>query len=281
MKLAIHEAMLPGRSLQERYQHAKDLGFDGIEVFAAGLDDRIMDVAMALNEVNLPVASVHLGMMDGYLSPDPQKREAAISTMRQAMATAVDLMAEHVIFVPQWGKLPTPDLTPHRSSEELASELMIWLLRTVSDLAYALGCTLHIQPRNRFETQFMHTVSQASKFMDAIQMKTESGKKDNPYVRIAPNTFDMALEEEDVIAALKRHGQRLGYLYLSDSNGRLPGQGLLDYAKIATTLKDVGYDGWLCLMVNPLPENPADDAYAILDALPETLQLLESVGLWP
>jgi sugar phosphate isomerase/epimerase len=279
MKLAIHEAMLPGRSLQERYQHAKNLGFDGIELSATGLEERLLDVAMALNKVNLRVASVHLGAMDGYISPDPEIREKAISDMRQAMATAVDLMAEHVIFVPQWGKLPTPDMTPYRSAEELASELMIWLLRVVSDLAYALGCTLHIQPRNRFETEFMNTTTQASKFLDAIQWKREQGIIDNPYVKIAPNTFDMALDEMHISDTLKQHGQRLGYLYLSDSNGRLPGQGLLDFAAIAAALKEAQYDGWLCLSVNPLPKNPADESYAILDALPDTLKLLEKVGL--
>jgi sugar phosphate isomerase/epimerase len=279
MKLAIHEAMLPGRSLQERYHHAKNLGFDGIELFAEGLEDRIMDVAVALNEVNLGVASLHLGAMDGYLSPDIAIRERAISNMRQAMATAVDLKADHVIFVPQWGKLTTPDMTPYRSSEEIASELMIWLLRTVSDLAYALGCVLHIQPRNRFETRFLNTVPQASRFLDAIQWKREQGKIDNPYVKIAPNLFDMALDEDDVMSAIQQHGHRIGYLYLSDSNGRLPGQGLLDYARIAAVLKAVNYDGWLCLCVNPLPQKPADDAFPILDALPETIKLLEQIGL--
>ena len=279
MKLAIHEAMLPGRSLKERYRHAKDLGFDGIEVFATGLEDRIYDVAEALNEVSLPVASVHMGSFDGYLSPDPEKREHSISTLRQAMATAVDLMAEDVIFVPHWGKLITPDLKPHRSSEELASELMIWLIRTVSDLAYALGCTLHIQPANRFETEFLHTVAQASKFLDVIQMKTAEGKKDNPYIKIAPNTFDMALEEDRVADAIKQAGSRLGYLYLSDHNGRLPGQGLLNFEEIGKAVRETGYDGWLCLRVNPLPANPADEAYPLLDALPETIQLLEKAGL--
>ncbi|MDQ7036804.1 MAG: sugar phosphate isomerase/epimerase family protein, partial [Anaerolineae bacterium] len=275
MKLAIHEAMLPGRSLKERYQQAKNLGFDGIELFAEGLDERIMDVAMALDAVDLSVASVHLGKIEGYLSPDSLTREKAISNMRQAMAMAVDLNANHVVFVPQWGNLLTPDMTPYRSSEELASELLIWLLRTVSDLAYALGCLLHIQPRNRFETQFLNTVPQASKFLDVIQMKRETGKVDNPFIKIAPNTFDMALEEDNLIEALKQHGHRLGYLYLSDSNGRLPGQGLLDFATIASALKETNYEGWLCLRVNPLPKNPADEAYPLLDALPDTIELLE------
>src|SRR5690606_25678657 len=125
MKLAIQEDMLPARTDSERYQQAQELGFDGIELWADGLDKRLMDVAMALNETELEVASVHLGAMDGYLSPDIQVREQAISKMRQAMATAVDLQSPNVVFVPHWGALDTPDLTPHRSAEEISSDLMI------------------------------------------------------------------------------------------------------------------------------------------------------------
>ncbi|MCA9915559.1 MAG: sugar phosphate isomerase/epimerase, partial [Anaerolineae bacterium] len=135
MKFAIQENLLPGRTFRERCQRAKSLGFAGLEVQAEGLEDRLYEVAEALDASGLRIASVHLGKQDGYLSPELEKREAAIATMRQAMATAVDLLAEHVVFVPQWGALTTPNLKPYRSSEEMASELMIWLLRTVSDLA--------------------------------------------------------------------------------------------------------------------------------------------------
>jgi sugar phosphate isomerase/epimerase len=270
MKLAIQEDMLPGRTPEERFGHAKDLGFDGVELWADGLEDRLYDVAMTLNELELPVASVHLGQSAGYLSPELTTREAAISTLREAMALAVDLHVEHVTFVPQWGALRTPDLTPHRSREELASELMVWLLRTVSDLAYALGTTLHMQPRNRYETEFLTSVGQAVQFCKAI--------KDNPHVRVAPNLFDIALEEIDPIAALRDHADYLGYVYLADSNGRLPGQGLLDFEAVAGALHEAGYDGWLCLATGH-PIASQERQYQIYDALPQSLQLLQQVGL--
>ncbi|MGJ3237715.1 MAG: sugar phosphate isomerase/epimerase family protein [Anaerolineae bacterium] len=270
MKLAIQADMLPGRTAQERYQQAQALGFDGIELWADGLDERLYDVALSLNDLSLEVASVHLGRRDGYLSPDMDTREQAISAMRQAMATAVDLQAPNVVFVPHWGALTSPDLTPHRSAEEISGDLMIWLLRTVSDLAYALGTTLHMQPRHRYHTAFMNTMAQAVTFSDAI--------KDNPHVRIAPHLFDMALEEDDVPATLKQHGGRIGYLYLADSNGRLPGQGLYDWQTIAEAINASGYDGWLCLSTGDAITDP-ETQYALYDALPATLDLLERVGL--
>lgn len=270
MKLAIQEDMLPGRSEAERYQQAIDLSFDGLDLWAEGLDGRLLDVAMALNELDLEVASVHCGNFDGYLSPDSDTREHAISTLRQMMATAVDLQAPNVVFVPHWGELITPDLTPHRSAEEISGDLLIWLIRTVSDLAYALGTTLHMQPRHRYHTAFLNRVSEAVKFTDVL--------KNNPYIGIAPNLFDMALEEDDVIDTLKQHGKRINYLYLADSNGRLPGQGLYDWEKIAGAIKESGYEGWLCLSAGRAITDP-DEKYAIYDALPECLDLLKRVGL--
>lgn len=270
MKLAIQEDMLPGRTEAERYHQAVELGFDGIELWAEELNLRLMDVAMALNELDLEVASVHLGAMDGYLSTDIEIRENAISMMRQAMATAVDLQSPNVVFVPHWGALSTPDLSPHRSAEEISSDLMIWLLRTVSDLAYALGTTLQMQPRHRYHTAFLNTVTQAVKFSDVI--------KDSPYIRIAPNLFDMALEEENVYEALKQHSKRIGYLYLADSNGGLPGQGLYDWEKVSIAIKESGYEGWLCISAGRAITNPKEK-YRIYDALPESLALLEKVGL--
>lgn len=265
MKLAIQEQVLPGRTVQERIQQAQALGFDGVEVLATGLDARLMELAEALNAAQMPVASVHLGRKDGYISPDLATREAAIGYMRQSIATATDLHAEHVVFVPHWGALPTPDLTPHRSAEELASDLLIWLLRTVSDLAYALGVTLYMQPRHRYDTQFINTLEQAAHYMDVL--------KDNPYVKLAPGLFDMALEEANVLEALRTHGKRIGYLYVCDSNGRLPGQGLLDFANVAEVLREIQYDGWLCLAPG-VPVDTPEQRYALYDGLPDSVALL-------
>ena len=270
MQLAIQEHLLPGRTLTERYQYAKSLGFDGIEVWAEGLETRLYEVAEALSHAQIPVAAVNIGRRAGYLSPDLAEREAAISFMRQAMATAVDLQADHVLFVPHWGPLRTPDLTPLSNPYKLSHDLMIWLLRTVGDLAYALGVTLHMQPRHRYETDFMRTLVQAGAFCEAI--------KEYPYVRIAPHLFAMALEENDPLAALQAQATRIGYVHLSDSNGGLPGQGLLNLDQLAQTLKAIEYDGWLTISAHEAYQDPVD-LDRMRDQLPDCISLLRACGL--
>ena len=271
MLLAIQEAMLPGRSTQDRLNAARELGLDGIEVSGLGLGERIYELAEALNNTGLRVAAVNMGRQADYLMADPAQREAGIDRLRQAMANAVDLMAPQVIFVPHYGPTSLPDLTPHRSANELESELMIWLLRTVSDLAYALGVTLSMQPINRYESQFMNTCAQARRYLAEI--------KDHPHVRIAASLFDMALEEADYLASLKEMGERCSYLQISDSNDRLPGQGLIDYGALADTLRSMNYDGWLTLRCQHNPEDP-EASLRIRDALPGSMALLREAGLW-
>lgn len=271
MPIAIQEDMLPGRTLLERLQNARALGIQGVEYWADDLTERIWEIAEAIDKTGVVAAGVNLSQRCGYLSPDMAEREAAINRMRQAMANAQDLQAPQVIFVPHTRAASAmPDLTPHRSAVELESEMMTWLLRTVSDLAYALDVTLYIQPANRYETHFLCTLDQAARFCQII--------KDHPHVRLAPDTFHMALEEPNIYEALTTHQARIGYVHLADSNRRLPGQGLLDWSRLALGLRALGEPAWLTLTCGTPGQNQAE-ASGIYRQLPAALEHLAQQGL--
>jgi sugar phosphate isomerase/epimerase len=240
MKFTILESLLRGRSVAERLAHAQSLGITGVEFSSIGLSERVPEIVAGLEHTGLRASAVNLMGVDGYLSPVLAERERAISQMRQAMADAIDLGAAHVVFVPHYGETRMPDLTPYRAAIELESEMMIWLLRTVSDLAYAIGVELDMLPVNHYESYFLNRVGQAAFFRRKI--------KDHAHVKIAANLFHMAMEEGDSIATLREYGKHLGYVYLSDSNCRLPGQGSTDFRAVAAVLREVEYDGWLTLM---------------------------------
>lgn len=270
MPLAIQEDMLPGRSAAERLAIARHLGFDGVEFWADGLGERIPDIVRALEAHGLRAAAVHLGRQDGYLAPTVQEREAAIGRMRQAMADAVDLGAPYVIFVPHYGGPRLPDLTPYRAPIELEAEMMIWLLRTVSDLAYALGVTLLMQPVNRYESYFLNRLEQAALFRKKI--------KDHEHVKIAANLFHMALEEADPFSALRAHAAGVAYLTVSDNNRRLPGGGLLDFGALGHCLAEMGYQGWVTLEAGTPGQNQRE-APQFYRELPACLEHLRRCGV--
>ncbi len=239
LKLAIQEKLLPGQDIREKLTHAVQLGFTGVEFDADGLTARVPDIAEALVHTGIMTAAVHMGRRDGYLAPHLAEREQAIGALRQAMADAVDLGAGHVVFVPHYGPSRMPDLTPYRAPVELESEMMVWLLRTVSDLAYAIGVELDILPLSRDETYFINRLEQAALFRRKI--------KDHPHVKLAANCLYMALEEDDPAAALRAQVADLGYFQVADLHETLPAQQELDFAALADALHEASYTGWVTL----------------------------------
>ncbi|MFN8375712.1 MAG: sugar phosphate isomerase/epimerase [Anaerolineae bacterium] len=201
--------------------------------------------------------------------PDVKARDAAVSHMRQAFADALDIGAAGVTFVPHRGENRQPDLTPFKTAIEIEYELMVWLLRGVSDLAYAIGVELYMQPVNRYESHFMNRLEQAVHF--------RRQQKDHAHVKVAANLFHMALEEAQPLAslsaALQAEAGDIGQIYLADSNRRLPGQGLLDFAAVMRTIRDSGYQGWLTLECGA-PGTNTEYANDYADAAPECLARL-------
>ena len=238
-RIAIGEHLLPGATLDGRLATARQLGIAGIEFAADGLDDRIDDIDEALRRHGLSASGINMGRAEGWLAADMAKRDRAADRLRRALTCALDLEAAYVTFVPQYGDTDLPDLTPFASPMDLQKELLIWLLRGVSDLADAMDAALALLPVNRSETSFLTRIEGAAFF------RREVG--DHPKISIAVDTCHSNLEERDWLDSLKRHHQAISVIYLRDDNGRLPGQGGLPFDSLGEALFSVDYPGWVVL----------------------------------
>lgn len=238
-KLAIREDLLPGKAIGERLDAAGQLGIDAVEFSAANLDARMPGIAEALRASGVTVSGINMGRQDGCLSADIEIRARAADALREALACALDLEADYVTFVPQRGETDLPDLTPYASAMELQKELLIWLLRGVSDLAEAMDVKLALQPVNHYETSFITRLDQAVYFRRQVD--------DHPNIAVAANLYHMALEEADLKAAMRAYADDLTVIYLSENNRRLPGQGFMPFAAIGEVLAETKYEGWLVL----------------------------------
>jgi len=269
MPFAIQEDMLPGSTPMQQFQAAQSLGLTGIEVWADGLHERVTRLAEAMQETGVKIAAVNMGRLTGYISMDPREREQAIERLRVAMADAADLGTEYVIVTPHFGPSILPDLTPFRTTPQLEGEMFVWFLRLVNDLATAMGVVMCIQPVNRYESEFFNTVTEAGQFCQQIN--------DHPGVGIAAHLFHVAMEEMDVYGSLQANATRIKYMHLCDSNGRLPGRGLIDFGRVADTIKQMNYTGWLSLTTGKAGEN-REWANQIRTALPGVLGFLQDKG---
>ena len=270
MRLAIQEDMLPGKTPLERFEAARSLGIQGIEVWGRVLTPRVPELAEAIQKTGVRISAVNHGHQSRLIDPDRTEREKALAELRRSVVDGVDLGATGVIVVPHFGEPTMPDLTPYKSQVQLEYEMLHNHLRTLSDYVYAIGIDLYIEPVNQSETHFINTIA------DAIRVRRKI--KDHPHIKIAADLYHMALEETDLPQVLREYVADIGYIHLADNNRQLPGQGTTDFAAIGAALKEAGYDGWVALECGHPGENAPHAAQFAAD-LPATLDRLRQAGI--
>ena len=71
----------------------------------------------------------------------------------------------------------------------------------------------------------------------------------------------MNIEESNIVDAVTKTGDQLGYVHFADNTRHAPGQGQTDFKQILSALEKIGYSGPVVAEVLPLP----DDNTAVLD----------------
>jgi sugar phosphate isomerase/epimerase len=136
------------------------------------------------------------------------------------------------------------------------------------------GVKLAIEPLNRFETYFISRGDQALALAEAV----------GPDCGVCLDAFHLNIEEANLYDAIRRAGSRLVDFHVADNNRLACGMGALDWAKIVSTLREVGYDGALTVeFVAPIdrtPANPFPDAIETnpINISPEQLKFIEDHG---
>lgn len=153
------------------------------------------------------------------------------------------------------GPLYAPVAKPRLSSEALRTaewERSVESLAKLSKTAGDQGVRLGLEPLNRFETDMVCTVE------DATRMLADVG---SPHLGIALDSFHMNIEETDFCAAVKQAGDQLVHVQVSDSHRGVPGDGNSDWAGLKAGLKAVGYNGKLSI------ESFSPDASSLAEAV--------------
>jgi sugar phosphate isomerase/epimerase len=240
MQLAVQETLLPGDTVKERLMYAQTLGLEGVEFDAEGLTERVPEINEMLAGTGLKTSVVNVGKVP-LLHPELDERDKAIRIIKQSMANALDLGTTGVMFIPHDTDTPRlPDLRPYKSSLELEIELLLNLLKsTLADLAYAMGAELLLAPVNRNETHLVRRLDQA--------VSVRHRCKDHPHLKIAADTGHMAVEEDDLIAALGEHVAHLGYVRVRGGDGNQSAQNPIAISTVISTLRTGDYRGWVTL----------------------------------
>ena len=111
-------------------------------------------------------------------------------------------------------------------------------VREVGLRAQDFGVDFCLEVLNRFEGYLLNTCAEGVKFVDEVGL---------PNVRVMLDTFHMNIEEDDMAAAIRLAGSRLGHFHTGECNRRVPGKGRMPWREIGQALREIGYDGTCCM----------------------------------
>jgi D-psicose/D-tagatose/L-ribulose 3-epimerase len=222
-------------------------GYDGIELSAEPSLYELQEVKRLVRDHGLAV----LGLTPSadwptetrdLTNPDPNKRARAVDYCKSCVDMAAELNAAYA------GVLPTPSgrffgLGSYADEWQWAVEGM----HKVGEYARSVGVPVAVEILNRYEAFLLNTTSQGLRFVKDVGCEA---------VKLILDVFHMHLEEVDLHSALRQAQNVLVTLHLADTNRQGLGRGHLDLPALFRTLREIGYDGSICLEFNAPGPNP-------------------------
>ncbi len=258
MQIAIHNWMR-AEPIEKTVNRIASQGYHALEIQGAPEMYDTKYVRQLLNNHKLKCwGSVTLMMGERNLvAKNESQRAASIQYVKDIITMVKELDGYMVSVVPGTVGKIVPDGRPE---EEWA-----WAVASMQEcyeFAEQSGIRLGIEPINRFETYFINRAAQALALAEAV----------GPNCGVCLDIFHMNLEESNYYDAIHQTKNRLVGFHVADNNRFAPGMGTLDWEKIVSTLKSVGYDGALSVeFCPPLDRTPANPHPGSIDEYPEGL----------
>ncbi|WP_419992594.1 sugar phosphate isomerase/epimerase family protein [Streptomyces boninensis] len=239
LKTAAQEQLLPGATLQEKWEFAQAAGYDGIELRAKGdfhFRGRLPELKRALADgVVMPTVCVE--MLHFFAAFDEEQRRDAIEQLKSQLSVIAEIGGLGAQTPASYGMFSRrlPPFEPPRS-EEADRDVLLSGLAELGEHAKGEGVTLYLEPLNRYEDHMVNRLDQAAELIRTVGLDS---------VRIGIDSYHMNIEEADPAAAILANAAWIGHAQVSDSNRFQPGAGHLDWQSWIGALKAAGYDGWL------------------------------------
>lgn len=223
-------------------------GYDAIELVGEPTRFDVPELLRQLEARNLPVSSlvsIYTPERD-LISSDEAVRRAAVDYVRDNIDFATAVGAGVVTL--------TPQACMKILAEAPLAEEWAWAIegaREIAEYAGEHGVRVAVEPWNRYECYIMNRIEQSVALVDEVGL---------PSMGCMADTFHMAIEEEDIAAAIRQAGSRLVHVHLADSNRAAPGRGHTDFRPIVQALRDVDFDGYASFELLPA----AGDVFGVL-----------------
>jgi sugar phosphate isomerase/epimerase len=239
LKTAAQEQLLPGETLQEKWEFAQDAGYDAIELRARGdlhFASRLPELRQARKD-GVVMPTVCVDMLHFFGAFDDDLRRDALVQMKSQLTVIAEIGGLGAQTPASYGMFSRrlPPFEPPRT-EEQDREVLLAGLSELGEHARSEGVTLFLEPLNRYEDHMVNRLEQAAGLIRETGLDS---------VRIGIDSYHMNIEESDPAAAILAHAEFIGHAQVSDSNRFQPGAGHLDWPAWLGALHTIGYDGYL------------------------------------
>jgi len=270
MHLSTHNWMR-AEPLEVTLKRIKRLGFESIEISGEPAQYKTKASRPLLKQHGIRCwGAVTLTLGERNLAAkDEAQRAKSVDYVKSVVTMVKELDGTEITIVPATVGKIVPDGTPEEEWQWVVDGL-----REVYDHAEECGVKMAIEPLNRFETYFVNRGEQA------LALAKDVG----PNCGVCLDVFHMNIEEVDMFATIKKIGKKLYDVHVAENNRLAPGMGRIDWPRLVSTLREVGYDGALTMEavasvdrtpVSPFPNQVEKNP---VDISPEQLKFIQDHG---
>jgi L-ribulose-5-phosphate 3-epimerase len=256
LKKAVKYAMIrQGKSVKEKFELVKQLGFLGVEIDSPGAPD--LKEANAAQEatgikIHGVIDSVH--WRDTLSNPLEQIREKGLAALKQALEDAAAVKADTVLLVPG---VVNKDVTYEQCWERSGAEI-----KKALPLAEKLGVKIAIEV---VWNNFITKVEQLIEYVDSFKSASIGAYFD------CSNMIKYGVPPAEWIRKLGKRMLKFDFKGYSKTKQWVPiGEGDEDWPEIVKALGEIGYDGWATAEVSGGGEKELKD---VADRMNKVLEL--------
>jgi sugar phosphate isomerase/epimerase len=237
--LAIRLEVLPGDSIEEKFGNAAEFGFDAVELPGRTLDSYLNELRVSLKNLPIPVSSISLGFRGSLIADGAKLRAQCREDVKKLFDLCATLGAVGLVMPPVLHQDRYPRLRkkkPSVSVKKAEDKLLVSQLPELLESARQNNVLLLLEPVNRYETDYLNTLAQATAFCEKMK---------HPALGITADYYHMQLEELHPLEALKAAGAWVRHVHIAEYTRVEPGHGHMNFRALFKALREINYHGYI------------------------------------
>jgi len=254
MRFAICNEIYQGWKLEDVLAHAARLGYAGVEIAPFTIANSVTEISAVERQRIRELAAHHEVAIVGlhwllvkpeglYLNhPDTGIRFRTAKYFVELVDCCADLGGTIMVVGSPKQRSLIEGVSPQQAWD--------WTAETFRDAvkrAEDRGVTICFEPLSPVETNFINTAAEAIKFTSAFN---------SPAFKIILDVKAMCAEAKPIPQIIRESRRHFAHFHANDRNLKGPGFGNVDFKPIASTLREVGYDGYVSVEVFSFEEGP-------------------------